>query len=355
MNFVKRHPLFSIILAVFVLLFATEVWFVVILRTEVAAAERDVRARIDEIEQLHRQKPAPDEQNLRVARDDLAQNAEVLTTMLRVLNVTGPDDLEFFKGEPTTRPDAWFEISQFVDRMTNEARKSGVDLKPDERFGFAAYTYEGPEPAYIQGVYRQHRIVEYLLQKLFAARPRSLIAVQREEPLAKGPPSPPATPATPVNNRPGGASGNAQGAVPEIFVLDPQVSARTPGYVDSMAFRVMFSGHTSSLRGFMNALAAPDIPLVVRSVEVAAGNGPANRQQGAQSGPGRPGTPGRPANPFTGATAEPAAPQVNKATVPIVAENASVFTVTVELFDVKIRAPGSTGPVQPVAPPPAKP
>lgn len=336
MNFIKRHPLFTTIIAAFVLLILGEAWYVYMLRAEVVAAEQDVRQRIAEIESLQRRKPAPVADNLRVARDDFAQNAEVLATMLRVLNVTGPDDLEFFKGEPATRPDAWFEISQFVDRMTSEARKSNVRLNADERFGFAAFTFEGPEPAYIRSVYRQHRIVEYLLGKLFAARPRALLAVQREQPLPVG-----ETAAAPTAPRPAPLQnqGGPNTGAGEIFVIDPQVSARTPGYVDTLAFRIIFSGQTNSLRGFMNALAAPDIPLVVRSVEVTQGSTAAATSPGADSNR-RP----RPANPFSN-TAAPAAgsdPAVSQAVVPIVPENDSVFTVTVELFDVKIRAPQVT-------------
>jgi hypothetical protein len=341
-KFVKRHPVFVTIVALLVLVIMAEVFYVYVLRSRVTSAEQDVHRRIAEIDQLQRQKPTPMGENLRLARDDAARSGEVLANMLHVLNVTGPDDLDFFKGEPTTRPDAWFEISQFVDRMTNEARTSNVELKPDERFGFTAFANEGPEPAFIRSVYRQHRIIEYLLGKLFAARPRALIAVQREEPaplVAAGGAAAPAPSPTPAPRSVAGSrSQPGGGTIGEIFVIDPQVSARTPGYVDTLAFRIIFSGQTTSLRGFMNALAAPDIPLVVRSVEVA---------ENAASATPRPGAPlpaaSRSPNPFVRPPpATPAQPATSTAAVPIVAENVSVFTVTIELFDVKIRAPQVT-------------
>ena len=250
MNFVKRHPIFATIITLLALLILAEVSYVQVLRTRVAAAEKDVHQRIAELDQLQRQKPTPLGENLRLARDDVARTGEVLANMLSILNVTGPDDLDFFKGEPATRPDAWFEISQFVDRMTTEARKSNVELKTDERFGFAAFANEGPEPAYIRSVYRQHRIAEYLLGKLFAARPRTLIAMQREEPVATvapGAATPAASPGPagiprssgPVNGaRAPGGTGAA--SISEIFVIDPQISARAPGYVDTLAFRIIF-------------------------------------------------------------------------------------------------------------------
>lgn len=332
MKFLKRHPLFAAIIAVIAVVLAAEIWYVQAFRTAAAKAEAEVHQRIADIERYQRQQPAPNDQNLRAAREDFAQNAEVLATMLRVLNVTGPDDLAFFQGEPTTRPDAWFEISQFVDRMTSEARKTNVALNPDERFGFATYTFEGPEMPYVRGVYRQHRIVEYLLGKLFAARPSALLGVQREQPLVQADPEAPAPKpgAAPVR-APSSGSGTADNG--EIFVIDPQVSARTTGYVDTMAFRIKFSGQTTSLRGFMNALAAPDIPLVVRSVEVVE-----NANQTDRTGTSAP-VADRPRNPFGGNPVSDTAQPANNAAVPIVPENASVFTVTVELFEVKIRAP----------------
>ncbi len=344
MNFLKHHPLFASIMTVLVVVIALEALYLqFVLRPELATARNDVRERIDEIESLQRQKPAPDEQNLRLARADFAQNADVLSTMLRVLNVSGPDDLDFFKSEPPTSSDAWFEISQFVDRMTAEARKANVEIKPDERFGFSAYTFEGPDAPYIRNVYRQHRIIEYLLGKLFAARPAALLGVQREEPSPVTPVTPgaAATPASPApaaaRPAPGNTNTAGRAAPGEIFVIDPQVSARTPGYVDTMAFRVSFSGQTAALRGFMNALAAPEIPLVVRSVEVVEGNPAPDRSAPNQNAR----SPAPPRNPFGPAAASTAAPAVNSAAVPIVAENASVFTVTVELFEVKIRAPNN--------------
>jgi hypothetical protein len=119
-----------------------------------------------------------------------------------------------------------------------------------------------------------------------------------------------------------------------MFVIDPQVSARTPGYVDTLAFRIVFSGQTAALRGFMNALAAPEIPLVVRSVEVTTGSADAQRQTA-----GRTNQP--PPNLFPRAPGSAMTPEaaVASGSVPIVPENDARFTVTVELFEVKIRPP----------------
>lgn len=306
---------------------AAEAWFFLALRRQERALELELSQRVAEIERLQRQRPGPTDENLRRARDDFAQHAEVLATMLRSLNASGPDELEYFKGEPVGRTEAFFDIAQFVDAMRAHASKSGVLVRPDERFGFAAYTNEGPEPDLIRPVYRQRRIVEYLLGALFPARPRTLVSVQREDPAtigrssaekAAGSPAPPPRPAQTFAGSAGRGAQGEGGPVVEIFTIDPQVSARTPGYVDTMAFRLIFTGQTACLRGFMNTLAMPEIPLVVRSVEV--------EPLRAETAAGRTGASG---GDDANVTAD----------LPIVADNESRFVVTIELFEVKLRAP----------------
>jgi hypothetical protein len=329
-KFIKTHPLFTAIMAVFALLIAGEVWLLLSSQTKERRFAGQLEERLAEIDRLQRQRPAPTDANLRATREDFAQHAEVLATMLRVLNVVGPDELDYFRGEPTGRTDAYFDLAQFVDLMGKAAAEAGVQVRPNERFGFSAYEREGPEPEIIRSVYRQRRIVEYLLRALFAARPRALVGVQREEPLRITPAGTPPAPARPSAPQGAGAAGAG-----DIFVVDPQVSARTPGYVDTIAFRIIFSGQTASLRGFMNALAVPDLPLVVRSVEVDPMQADSTRGRSA------PGTGGRPSAAI--GRAQPATAAELPPTIPIVEENDARFTVTIEFFEVKIRAPQVQG------------
>lgn len=293
------------------LVVAGEIWFLYSQRAKEAELEVQLGRQVAEIEKLQRVDPGPSDLNMRRVADDLDQNKTVLTTMLRALNVVGADELEYFKGEPATRTDAYFDIAQFEDRMRTMAAETNVKLKPDESFGFSIYANEGPEPGLIRPVYRQRRIVEYLLRSLMAARPVSLVAVQREVPRPVGSDDPVAQ----VSKSDSG----------DFFSIDPQVSARMPGYVNTTAFRIVFSGQTTALRGFMNALAAPEIPLVVRSVEVA------NRLPEAP----RVGSSGSRSFNVFGRPAEEAVETV-AANVPIVANNEATFTVTVEMFEVNL-------------------
>jgi hypothetical protein len=319
----RNHPVFSGLILLALVVAAVEVWLIL----DADDKERDLVAQLDlriaEIERLQRRQPAPNEVNLRNARDDFVQNALVLSSMLRSLNVAGADELEYFQGEPTKSTDAYFDIAQFVERMQQLAAESGVTLKPDERFGFSTYTNVGPEAAVIRPVYRQRRIAEYLLRALFAARPKALISVQREVPVET-------STLDRAVSRPAGAAANTPGGG-DFFVIDPQVSARTPDYVATMAFRLSFAGQTSALRGFVNALSAPEIPLVVRSVEV---------EPYVAEATGAPGRAGPPAGLFgRPSQSNPQPSLLQNPSIPIVAENVSRFVVTVELFEVKIRPP----------------
>jgi len=322
-NFIKSHPIFSTVMIMLTVFTAGELWFLLSLRKQEAALESETELKIGQINVLQRQRPAPTDDNVLLAQDDLEQRKAVLSTMLRSLGVTQQDELEYFKDEPADDITAFFDISGFVGQMHAEANEAGVQVEDTEQFGFATYENFGPDPGLIRIVYRQRRILQYLLERLIAAGPQALISVQREKPVAEGDST--TTARSPSRNQPSSRdNAPTRGPASDFFVIDPQVSARTPGYVDTMAFRIVFVGQSAALRGFMNALAEPGLPLVVRSVEVqtlgAESAGPGTRENSGNSG-----------------TGSGALPELVSANVPIVAENDAQFTVTVEMFEVMIQ------------------
>lgn len=335
MSFFKIHPIFSAVISVLVAVVGAEIWYLWSLRADEAALESATEQKIGQINMLQRQNPALTDDNLILAKENLEQSNVVFATMLRSLGVTRQDELEYFRDEPASDIDAYFDISTFVDAMRAEAQEAGVSVSPSGQFGFATHKNVGPEPPYIRIVYRQRRILEYLLRRLIAARPQAIVSVQRERPAVAGDSAVAARPPTRGSiGQPGPrASTPAAGAASDFFVVDPQVSARTPGYVDTMAFRLVFVGQTAALREFMNALAAPGLPLVVRSVEVqtsgAEGSGSDTRSNGGSTG-----NRGDRGDARVNGNPEPEAVSAN---VPIVAENDGQFTVTVEMFEVMIE------------------
>ncbi len=204
---------------------------------------------------------------------------------------------------PASGTDAFFELAGFARAMGEQAARGGVGIKDGERFGFSAYTHDGPPAVVIPAIDRQRRMVAALLQALIAARPHRIDGVQREDPERRG-----------IGDvRAGGGEGARSS---DFFSIDPRLSLRAPGAVDTAAFRLAFTGDSQALRRLLNRLAASDTPAVVRSVAVEpAGDSPPRR-------PGRPGAGG------SLALVVPAA--------------RSRFSVTVECCDVAGPGPGSS-------------
>lgn len=335
MSFLKSHPIFSAVIFSLLALSGAEIWYLWSLRLDEAALELSMEQKIGQINLLQRQNPALTDDNVLLAQEDLKQSEAVLATMLRSLGITRQDELEYFSDEPADPIAAFFDIKGLVQQMQTEASSAGVLVNPSEQFGFATYEFDPPETEDIRYVYRQRRVLEYVLHRLINAHPQSIVTVQRERPAVPGGSDPASATASrsPRNQPTARASAPATGPTADFFVIDPQVSARTPGYVDTMAFRIVFVGQTAALRSFMNALAEPGLPLVVRSVEVQslkAENSGAGGRSNNDSESDR--TTSRPLG-----AANRTPPETVSANVPIVAENSAQFTVTVEMFEVKIQ------------------
>jgi len=156
--------------------------------------------------------------------------------------------------------DAFFAIAMMTEQLRGLAARSGVGIARDEHFGFASYAAEGPPVGLLEPVARQAWAVRRLLEQLFAARPRELLAVQRDQPAPTGL-GPPAA----ASSGRGGPMGRLG---PDYFVPDARLVVRLPSVIDVSMFRLVFVGKTAALRAFLNSLATSPALLLVRSVEV---------------------------------------------------------------------------------------
>ena len=210
---------------------------------------------------------------------------------------------------PATRTEAFFHVAGFCRRMRELMQQAGVQLRPDEQFGFAAEAGAPPPADLVPEVERQEHIAAALLERLAAARPRQLLALQRTRPGALSAPA--AARKSPA--------GEADG-----FAVEPGLSVAEKGLVTTDGIRLVFVGQTPALRLFLNGLAAGDLPVVVRSVAV--------EPAGAGGSPRAP----------TGGGAEPL--------VLVARPEASRFTVTMEAYALVAPPSGSTPPAAPAAP-----
>jgi len=125
----------------------------------------------------------------------------------------------------------------------------------------------GPIRNLIPAVFRQRVLLQHLLAALLEAHPRALLEFQRERPQPVG--EHPAPPAVSVPHRAHAESKPASKPLTgDFFVLDPRLSLRSPQTVESLAFRLSFTGSTATLRAFLNRLADFDLPILIRVIEV---------------------------------------------------------------------------------------
>ncbi len=265
MNPRQKHPFFIAALVTAGIALPAETWCLHSAFAAAQAARRGLDLARRELRAVTGLTPAATADNARLIEDELA---DVLSRL--AVREAELADAEMLADEregdpaPAQRSGAFFDIAAFVERMRELAERNGVQFRPDERFSFGAYANEAPELGMIPAVFEERVIVQHLLESLFAAHPRELLSVQRER--ARRPTATTAGPRGPVTpGRPAGPG------VADEFELDPRISMRVPGVVETKAFRFSFTGHTAVLREWLNQLADSGLPALVRLVEVAPG------------------------------------------------------------------------------------
>ena len=262
-----------------------------------------LRAKLAERDWVAAQNPSPSDTSEQQIRAELAAVERSIGVLAKLL--AGPATGALEVTIPAKPVDAYFELAAYAQKQRALAVAARTAVSDDERFGFATHVAQGPAEELLPVVARQAAALRLLLECLLQASPRELLAVQRERPLTAEQWAERRAGRAP---RPAKDSGGP-GASADFFALDPALSLLVPGETDTMAFRVEFSGHTASLRGFLNSLATSPAPFFVRSVEV---------EPLASSSP-------------AGAAVEADAAQ------PVVAQNVSKFAVVVELVELLRR------------------
>lgn len=321
----NKSPVFTSVLTVLALVVLGEGWCIYERRGAALAGEAKLVQKRAELQAMADAVPPPTREVAALIDADLARSSRALATMQAELQGRGPaaERLRATRA-PVARTDAFFDLATFVERERELAKKQGVELKGEaSRFGFAAYANEGPDERLIAPVHRQRLVAQHLIESLFEARPRALLSLQRERPLTveeRKQQGEAAAAGTPPPEAPVLVAGDS----PDYFAIDPRVSARVPGSVEAVAFRLTFVGQTTALRAFLNKLAAFELPLVVRSVEVESAAG----DEGGES-----------------AAAEAVAPAVGARTAaaPLIAKSTSKFTVTVEFISLLTPAADDAG------------
>lgn len=271
-----RQNLLLVVVLLALAAIGAEAWLLARAGAQARRALTALEQKKQERDWLARQTPVPSEANEKAVAAELAAVRARIAGLRAALQPRTPEPLAAVA--PAKPMDEFFELANLVEKARAQAITTRVTLRPDERFGFATYANEGPAADLLGPVHRQQLAVQSLLEPLFESRPLALLGVRRQPPAAN------------PTVRSGGE---------DFFSLDPGLSLRQAGVVETEAVRLEFTGQTSTLRSFLTGLTTLRHPVVVRSVEV------------------------EPLPPAGGARAV-------DASVPVVRQSLSKFAVTVE-------------------------
>ncbi|MBI5693914.1 MAG: hypothetical protein HZC55_27895 [Verrucomicrobia bacterium] len=358
MNWYRKYPLFAFGLTVCGVVAVGELALAYERYAALRDAEKRLAQRKVELEGMAQLAPPPTREVAAAIEADLAKAQKSLAAMQGELTGKGPALERLGTAKvPASRTDSYFDLATFVERTREVAEKHGVELRPEAaRFGFSKYANEGPETDRIAPIFRQRQIAEYLITALLEAKPRAVISIKRERTLTKAERE--ARAAAEANGEtPDETAVDAGSDSPDYFVIDPRVSARVKGYLDTTPFRFVFTGQTATLRAFLSRLASFELPVLVREVEVEPATAEESASAASDNVPAASSeTPTSPSVVLTtdaapkGTASKEAATKTQApasaaraTTTPIVSKSLSKFTVTVEFIDL---LPANTAPAE---------
>ena len=265
MKYFKKYPLFFVVTAVLLLAFAGMAGFDVYLNSQRATVSKKLSREMNSYRDALADDPTQkaidaSKSNIDKLKDHLAFLEKDLTRA----------SASIFK--PLTAKEGYQLVEQlrgFVNSWRKEARKLEIDLSDSMDFGFKKYVAPNAEPPKeeaLEAIWKQACVLNYVNKKLFACKsdksPMWILNVQRELLPEEG------VKDDGKQRRNARARRNADSQSGDNFKIDPAITARKAGSLDTIAYKFTFAGHTDVLRRFLNQLKDFDAMLVVRSIDV---------------------------------------------------------------------------------------
>lgn len=251
MDYLKQHRVFFILLGILLLGGLGGLIFSMQAASKTESLAKKYQASVNRYQSLVSLDPAPTLENLdRMERDLEGLNEQFLRY-----------EKNFSPAEPLSTSSDAVEVLPKIQGLIVEYRRAfasqGTKFNEEEAFGFARYQeeVEPPNASIVPLLDKQIQILVYLLDLLLASEPASILSIEREF-VERGDPN---QVGVPTNADPR----------EDLFIMDRQASARVPDLVNTLAFRLRFTGYTDTLRQFLNGLSRFDLPVIVRGVEVA--------------------------------------------------------------------------------------
>lgn len=303
MEWLKRNPVFYFSLLAIVASIFVSLWFMSKQSNSLSLLKSEYEAKSREFDMYLKRKPAPTRGNLEALEANYAELYALYERTQIALNISTFDEALFFGELPATRTDAFFEIARYVEDSRSLAVKEKVEIEEEERFGFDTYANVGPHSTDLESVHRQVKIMEFLVDSVLGAGIAEFLSIQRELPNVEK-----------------DSSVVDSYAVNDLFALDVTDQTRIEGIIDSDAFKLRFKSQSYGLRNFLNQVVNSSLPFVVCTIEVGA-------TEVVEQSSDRAVIADSPfLNPDEGSRV------MEAAQVPIITENESEFTVTIEFL-----------------------
>jgi hypothetical protein len=207
-------------------------------------------------------------------------------------------------------------IQQYISKFTTLARThdseygpAPIEIPEDFAFGFDRFKLESKvpnDPKEVAMLDKQRDILDFLIGELFATHPTAVLAIKRQ-----------------TARQSDDKDFDDYYGDPSIFSIGSSVTSKVEGAIDTIAFQISFSGKTNTLRGFLNRLAEFKRPIVVRSINVSRPNETIKRRLNETE---------EDLESLTSEELEKLKEEGNRD--PIVTENISDFTLTLEYIEI---------------------
>ena len=316
MGFIKKNLVFSLSVSACILVGVAGAYLTFAQYSQISKTQKKIASKDMQLQSVRMADPAPSIENFEASLQnvaDLRQQLDAIRTDLqRGSQIKVSDDgIRVMAGIQQYISDFSRSTQSHVNA---EGEAAPIQLADNMAFGYEIYAEQASVPellAAIPKLDKQRQVLSYALTQLIDSAPQAILKVERELLV--------------TNNLP-----DAQ--FKESFQIDPAVSARVPGAIDTLAFRVTFSGYTDTLRRFLNNLAKFDLPIVVRGIQV-------HRPETAASKSKKKPTARKTElddlfGAFAGSNSVSKDSGIKDAQKPVISENASRFTVTLEFIEI---------------------
>jgi len=325
MNYLKKYPLFFLLLTLLILAFIGGLAYNLILLDKLGVQEKQFKFAQNKFRTSINADPSE------ASVEKSLANIEVIKGDLdKLVQNLSPASDTIIKPAPVKEGYQFVEhLRGMVNSWIMQAKAKGIHLGEEENFSYKKYyakNSDSPPNEAVADLWKQASILGHILGKLYSSKPDNIEMridlVQREltdVELAQAEAERRATSRTRVAAVRRGASA----MIGDNFVIDKVASAKVPGSIDTFGYKIVFTSHTEVLRNFLNKLNEFDVMLVVRSIEVKPGS-PIGEPEAA---------PAHLDEFQTGEELTPEQVEARNAREPVVSDNYSEFTVIIEYVE----------------------